>query len=143
MSESINFFINKVRFKVEDKKLLILWIKGVIDSFEKVLGNINFILTSDKELNEINIKYLNADTYTDVVTFTFSEESNIISGDVYISIDRVKDNSIRYKVSIQEELRRILIHGTLHLIGYNDLSKNEKRRMTRLENKFLGLYKEV
>lgn len=117
-----------------------MWLDDVISDFEKQSGEINFIVTNDKSINKINIQYLNTDTFTDVITFNFSEEDAVVSGDVYISIERVEENAKKFRVSVEEEFRRILIHGILHLLGYNDSVAKDKRRMTRLENKFLRRY---
>ena len=116
------------------------WLENVIVKNDKIPGEINLIITNDRNLNNINIKYLNTDTYTDIITFNLSEEEDIISGDIYISIDRVEENAKIYDVSTKEELRRVLVHGVLHLIGYKDSSPAEKRIMTRMENKFLEDY---
>ncbi|MEI8005544.1 MAG: rRNA maturation RNase YbeY [Bacteroidota bacterium] len=140
MNKAIHFFKNKVKYTVEDRAILVRWITGVIKDRNKIPGDINFIITSDKSLLEINLKYLNTDTYTDIITFTLSEEEGIISGDVYISIERIKENAKKYDIEQVEEFRRIVVHGVLHLLGYNDLSTSEKRQMTRLENKYLSLY---
>ena len=140
MSKSIHFFVNRVKYAVKNKGELILWLDDVIRDFEKQSGEINFIVTNDKSINKINIQYLNTDTFTDVITFNFSEEDAVVSGDVYISIERVEENAKKFRVSVEEEFRRILIHGILHLLGYNDSVAKDKRRMTRLENKFLRRY---
>ncbi len=140
MSKSIHFFVNRVKYAVKNKGELILWLDDVISDFEKQSGEINFIVTNDKSINKINIQYLNTDTFTDVITFNFSEEDAVVSGDVYISIERVEENAKKFRVSVEEEFRRILIHGILHLLGYNDSVAKDKRRMTRLENKFLRRY---
>ena len=134
------FFVNRVKYAVKNKGELILWLDDVISDFEKQSGEINFIVTNDKSINKINIQYLNTDTFTDVITFNFSEEDAVVSGDVYISIERVEENAKKFRVSVEEEFRRILIHGILHLLGYNDSVAKDKRRMTRLENKFLRRY---
>jgi len=140
MNKAIHFFNNKVKYTVQDRAVLVHWITGIIKDRSKIPGDINFIITNDKTLLEINLKYLNTDTYTDIITFTLSEEEGIISGDVYISIERIKENAKKYNVELVEEFRRIVIHGVLHLLGYNDASASEKRQMTRLENKYLLSY---
>jgi probable rRNA maturation factor len=143
MNNGIHFFNSKIKFVVQDKSGLKRWITEVIRESNKIPGEISFIITNDKVLQEINLKYLNTNTYTDIITFTLSEEEEIISGDVYLSIERIFENSKKYKVTIEEEFRRILIHGILHLLGYEDSSAKEKRQMTRLENKYLKSYRGI
>lgn len=140
MTSQIHFFCKGVKFSVKDKRGIIKWIEGVVRDEKKILGDINFILTNDKSLLEFNIKFLNTDTYTDIITFLLSEEPEVISGDVYISVERVQENAKKFYVSQDEELRRVLVHGILHLVGYNDVSASDKRRMTSLENRFLKNY---
>lgn len=102
------------------------------------VGNINFIFCSDEYLLQINQKWLHHDYYTDVVTFDYTTDK-IISSDIYISLDRIDDNSIKYNVSYHEELFRVLIHGILHLTGFNDSNKSELAIMRRKENDCLKL----
>ncbi len=138
----INFFKHKIKGGIGRKKNLIPWIEKVILDNNKTPGDINFVITSDEVLQSINLKYLNTDTYTDIISFTLSEESGSISGDIYISLERVRDNAIKYKVTAEEEFRRILVHGILHLLGYDDKSKGDKTRMTKMENKYLKAFQE-
>ncbi|MCX6284022.1 MAG: rRNA maturation RNase YbeY [Bacteroidetes bacterium] len=140
MNNQIHFFSQGCRFLIKDKKEIRGWIEEVIQREDRIPGEINFIFMDDAALLNYNLKYLNTNTYTDIITFPLSDEEQVISGDVYISIERVEENAKRYKVNFKEELRRILIHGVLHLIGYEDILVNDKRKMTRLENKFLKLY---
>lgn len=141
-------YLNNIKF-TGDKKLL----KGKINLIKKLVKEIvyqskkgflyiNFNFISDDELLEINIKSLKHNYYTDVITFNYSEDSKLIEGDSYISIDRIIDHSKKYNVLPFEELLRIIIHSTLHLCGMNDKSKKEKEEMTRQENKFLKLFHE-
>lgn len=104
---------------------------------KKICGNINFIFCTDEELLKLNKKYLHHNTYTDVITFNYND--NDLSGDIYISIDRVRLNSVKYKVTFNNELHRVMLHGVLHLIGYNDKSKKQKETMVKAENKYLIL----
>ena len=138
----INFFKHKIKGGIGRKKNLIPLIDKVILDNNKTPGDINFVITNDEVLQSINLKYLNTDTYTDIISFTLSEESGSISGDIYISLERVRDNAIKYKVTAEEEFRRILVHGILHLLGYDDKSKGDKTRMTKMENKYLKAFQE-
>jgi len=142
MTSKINFFSEGITYRIKSKKQICRWLEEVILIENRITGDINLVLTSDDLLLQYNIKYLNTDSLTDIISFNFSEENKIISGDIYISIDRVRENAKKYKVTIEEELVRLFIHGILHLIGYNDLSVKEKRGMTALENKYLEQFLE-
>ncbi len=136
-----NFFSEKKSFSIPNKKKIRVLIKQLCLSEKKDLSFLNLIFCSDKYLLEINKKHLNHDYFTDVITFDFSEDNKNIEGDVYISVDRVADNAIKYKQEKDSELIRTIIHGTLHLFGYKDKTKKEKEIMTSKENKYLSLYR--
>jgi probable rRNA maturation factor len=137
----IHFFNEDIHFRLKDKKKIRKWINLVIDA-ERVLipVNIDFIFCSDQFLLKINQSFLHKDTLTDIISFNLSETHNTIDGEVYISIDRVRENSTIFGSSMKNELRRILIHGVLHLIGYDDKSDTEIQKMRQLENKYLLLF---
>lgn len=135
-----------IRFFSEDRSAKLLkprktvnWIKSVIAIESKELGLVNFIFCSDEYLRQINLQYLNHSTYTDIVTFDNSESKGMIEGDIFISVDRVKDNSVKFGRPFQEELHRVLIHGILHLAGYSDKGPIKKIRMTKKEDACLSL----
>jgi len=136
-----NFFSEKKSFSIPNKKKIRVLIKELCLSEKKDLSFLNLIFCSDEYLLEINKKHLNHDYFTDVITFDFSEDNKNIEGDVYISVDRVADNAIKYKQEKDSELIRTIIHGTLHLFGYKDKTKKEKEIMTSKENKYLSLYR--
>lgn len=136
-----NFFSEKKSFSIPNKKKIRVLIKQLCLSEKKDLSFLNLIFCSDEYLLEINKKHLNHDYFTDVITFDFSEDNKKIEGDVYISVDRVADNAIKYKQEKDSELIRTIIHGTLHLFGYKDKTKKEKEIMTSKENKYLSLYR--
>jgi len=131
----INFYSKDIDFEITQPDLLSRWVSNVIAEEKKSVGQISFILCSDNFLYQINVEYLQHDTLTDVITFPYAE--NPIEGDVFISIDRIKENAKNYKVSFEDELHRIIVHGVLHLIGYTDKSPSDKQIMTNLENKYL------
>jgi rRNA maturation RNase YbeY len=137
MPEKINFFNEDSSFTVKHKGLLRGWISECVKKEKYAIGNINIILCSDKYLHEINVKYLNHDNFTDIITFNYSENSTI-SGDLFISIERVVENSVQYSKSSNDELHRVIIHGILHLCNYNDKTKSEKQQMTEKENIYLA-----
>lgn len=114
-------------------------IEKLAESESRTLGDINYILCSDPYLLDINRQYLNHDYFTDVITFDYSED-NVISGDIFISVDTVADNAKEYGVTFEKELERVMIHGVLHLVGYNDKSDSEVKVMRSKENQYLSLF---
>ena len=116
------------------------WIKFMIKKEGKILNSINYIFCSDLYLLQINQQYLNHSTLTDIVTFDYSQKTKL-EGEIYISIDRVKENSETYDRPFDEELHRVIIHGVLHLVGYKDKSKAEKSLMRKKEEACLSLRK--
>jgi len=114
------------------------WIKQVIEHFHKKLGVITYVFCSDEEILRINRQYLNHDYYTDIITFDYSEGDKL-SGDLFISLETVKTNSEKYKTNFIEELHRVMIHGILHLCGYEDDTPKEKKVMRLKEDEALLL----
>lgn len=121
------------------KQLLKNWIKSVILSEGKKLGDVNYIFCSDEYLLEVNKQYLDHDYYTDIITFDYVEGERI-SGDIFVSVDRVKENAGQFGVGFDIELRRILVHGVLHLIGFPDKEPDEKKLMTSKEDQYLAIF---
>jgi rRNA maturation RNase YbeY len=135
----INFFSEGLNYTFKSKRKNIAWIIEAIQSEGKRAGEINIIFCSDEYLYKLNIGYLNHDTYTDIITFNFSEDKGVISGDIYISLERARDNAKEFKQLLQTELRRLIIHGVLHLCGYKDKSQKDKALMTLKEDYYLSL----
>lgn len=133
----IHFFTEDVSFSLNQKGLIRSLIASTISAEKYKLKELNFIFCSDNYLLSINQQYLNHDTFTDVVTFDNSDKDHYITGDIFISIDRVKENAQTFKEAEQHELLRVMIHGTLHLLGYPDKGKEAKRIMTEKENFYL------
>jgi len=131
-------FNSNIDFKLKNKVKLKKWINNIIEKEGKKLNFVNFIFCDDNEMLEKNISYLNHMTYTDILTFDYTE-NNIISGDIIISIDRITENAKTYNVTFKKELKRVIIHGILHLIGYKDKSKKEKKIMREKEDFYLSL----
>lgn len=135
----ISFFNEDVDYKIKDKQKLRQWIATTVaNEGGGRVGELNFILCSDAYLLELNKKYLDHDTYTDIVTFDSSEKDGVIAGDIFISIDRTKENASKFDVSERDELHRVIIHGVLHLCGYLDKKKEDKALMTEKENEYLS-----
>ncbi len=135
----IRFFCENIRFDLKNKQKVKRWIKTIVSQKEIPLGDINIIFCSDKYLLNVNKKHLNHNDYTDIITFNYNGAK--ISGDLFISIDRVFENADKENVSRETELLRVIIHGVLHLLGYNDKSKKEKKEIRTKENESLKLYK--
>lgn len=133
---SINFYFEDVEEFQLDLPKSGDWIKNTILNEGKQSGEISFVFCSDDYLLDINRQYLDHDYYTDIITFDYVE-GNLISGDVFISIDRVKENADVFKVSFENELNRIIIHGVLHLLGYKDKDSKQKEVMTGKEDYYL------
>ena len=113
-----------------------------ITANSKRTGDINYIFCSDEYLRQINIEYLNHDYYTDIITFNYNDDS-LVSGDIYISLERVRDNAEEFEVSFHTELQRVVIHGVLHLIGFNDHTDDDKVKMRAAEDESIALYNKI
>jgi len=134
---SIHFFSEGISFNIRHKVRLRTWLNNIIKAENFRLGQLNFIFCSDNYLLSINQDYLKHDTFTDIVTFDTSNTEGYIAGDIFVSIDRVSENAVTYRVSEQDELHRVMVHGLLHLLGYTDKGKKAKAIMTAKENFYL------
>ena len=139
MESTINFFTEDLDFVLIDKDKIEEWILNAISEEEKVPGEINYIFCSDPYLHRMNVEHLDHDTLTDIITFNYVQDE-VVNGDIFISIDRVKDNSKKFQCSFAEELRRVMAHGVLHLIGFNDKSELDQEQMRNEENRCLNIY---
>lgn len=137
--ESIHFFSEETEYKIKGKTQIRYWLRYVAREYNKKIANLNFIFTTDTYLIDINQKYLNHDTYTDIVTFDQSNDARRIEADIYISIERVLENARSLNKSFDEEMHRVIIHGVLHLLGFNDKTPAEKEEMRKKENHYLAL----
>lgn len=133
---SINFFTENVDLPVDNSQRLIKWITSVISNKNLKTGTINYIFCDDEYLLALNRQYLDHDTYTDIITFDYSKEG-IVSGDIFISVDRVTDNAKKYKQVFERELHRVIIHGILHLCGLKDKTQEEEANMRSQEDHYL------
>ncbi|MGM1429326.1 rRNA maturation RNase YbeY [Sphingobacterium lactis] len=137
--KDIQFFSEDIEFTLKNKQKVREWIGNSIkaEGFKRI-GELNFVFCSDAYLLEINKQYLNHDTYTDIVTFDSSESADTIAGDIFISVDRTRENAAKFGVSETDELHRVIIHGVMHLCGYYDKKKEDKALMTEKENTYLA-----
>jgi probable rRNA maturation factor len=134
----IHFFSEQTPFVLREKTRTREWLEKCIKSQRKKTGELNFIFCSDPYLRRINKQYLNHDYFTDIITFP--SDGDGISGDIYISIDRVRDNARAFGSTSAAELRRVMAHGVLHLSGYNDKTKSQQYLMRKMEDKFLKMW---
>jgi len=134
-------FHSETSFKLSSKKQYKTWITELVLSKGKKVGDIHYIFCHDEHLLNINQQFLQHDNYTDIITFDYSEKETI-SGDIFISIERVKENAEIFQRPFKEELLRVLSHGILHLIGYNDKTEEEKKAMREEEEKAIRLFGE-
>ena len=135
----ITFNNQSISFKLKDKAKLKHWIKTIIEKEKHKVGTINYIFCTDDELLEINIKHLNHDTLTEIITFDYTE-GKTINSDIFISVIRVLENAEKFKVTFDDELHRVMIHGILHLCGYKDKSEKDSKLMRSKENAALKKY---
>lgn len=133
----INFFTEDINYTLKNKTIIKKWIESTIIEEGYCLSELNFILCSDEYLLRINRDYLQHDDYTDVITFDNSEEPKTIVSDIFISLERIKENALNFKSTTVNELSRVMIHGTLHLLGYLDKTKAAKKEMTAKEDFYL------
>jgi probable rRNA maturation factor len=131
---AILFFQEDVSFQIPDKNKHKLWLKNIAKEFGFKIKDLNYIFCSDNYLHQINLEYLDHDTFTDIITFDNSEKEIEIEGDVFISWDRVQENSNQHKTDLFQELHRVMSHGLLHLMGYKDKKKEEQEEMRKLED---------
>lgn len=143
MAANIDFYVEDINFTLQEETLLSRWIKEAIQQENHTLDSLNFIFCSDNYLHNINLSYLQHDTFTDVITFQYSSDNQPIEGDVFISIDRVKENAIQYKITFKQELHRVIIHGVLHLCGYADNTPKLKAQIREKENNYLLKLKSI
>ena len=138
IASEFNFHSKNISFKLNKKPAIISWLSSSIKNENKIPGEISYIFCSDKYLHKLNVKHLNHDTLTDIITFDYCEK-NIVNGDLFISIDRIKENAKSFNNSIENELHRVMIHGILHLCGYKDKTPEDQNVMSVKEDFYLNL----
>ena len=135
---AVSYYAEEVKLPAIKKRVTTAWIRSVAALYGKKVGDVSYIFCSDEKILEVNKEYLQHDYYTDIISFDYTE-GNIISGDLFISLDTVKSNAEQFGVDYNEELHRIIIHGILHLCGINDKAEGEREIMTQKENEALAL----
>ncbi|MEN8811564.1 MAG: rRNA maturation RNase YbeY [Flavobacteriales bacterium] len=135
----ISFFSEDINFDLAQSDLYSIWLQKLIKTYNKITGDISYIFCSDEYLHKLNVEHLNHDTLTDIITFDYTH-AGIISGDIFISIDRIKENSNSFSVTFEQELTRVMAHGVLHLIGFKDKKQEEKDEMRTEEDKAISLF---
>ncbi len=135
--DKVIYNVEDIDFQLVNQNLLSEWIEKTIHTEGATLGAVSYIFCSDDYLHQMNVEYLNHDTLTDVITFPYND--NPIEGDIFISIDRVKDNAQDLNIPFNDELHRVMIHGVLHLCGYTDESDEQEAEMRRKEDEYLKI----
>jgi len=134
----IYFHADRIVFKIQNQRKISDWLNKIIYHYKRILGEINVIFCSDEYILEMNQTHLNHDYYTDIITFNFNH-FEYVSGDLYISVDRVKENAEEFNVTFNQEIQRVLVHGLLHLLGFNDTTDQEEAEIRKLENHWLQI----
>lgn len=135
---AIQFHTENPSFKLKKSLAIKRWVKAIVEKEKKIPGNINYIFVTDEHLYKMNVQFLNHKTYTDIITFDYSDR-NKVEGDIYISTDRVIENADKFNSDIETELHRVIIHGVLHLCGYKDKTPKDAKKMRLMEDRSLAL----
>jgi rRNA maturation RNase YbeY len=139
----IQFFSEGTDFGVRNPGICRSWLHDAAKEEGGEISFLNYVFCNDEYLLEINRQYLEHEDYTDIITFPYAEEAGKVEGDIFISIDRVRENANLFIVSFEHELHRVMIHGLLHLLGYNDKTASDKEKMTEKEDYYLELFPSV
>ena len=139
MSSTILFFSEDITFHFKSIRKTKDWVRRVIQLEQQSLGELNYIFCSDDFLAKVNLRYLRHKSLTDIITFDTSRNEAIVEGEIYISIERVKENAAKFEVPFIQELHRVMVHGVLHLLGYSDKTPYQKKIMRKKEDAYLSL----
>lgn len=139
MSSSILFFNEDIHFNLKSIRKTKDWLTRVIHRENRSLGELNYIFCSDTFLADVNLRFLKHKSLTDIITFNTSEDSTLIEGEIYISIERVRENAEKFSSTFIQELHRVMVHGVLHLLGYSDKTPHQKKIMRKKEDAYLSL----
>lgn len=134
----IRYYCEDIKFEFKHKLLNNKWLRFVAQSEVRRLGDIGIIFCSDNYILDVNMKYLQHDYFTDIITFDYCEE-DVLSGDLFISVDSVRDNASYYGTEFEDELNRVIVHGILHLVGYDDHTEEDQQQMRAKEDYYLSL----
>lgn len=140
---AVNFFAEVVPFSLKKKRKRKIWLKQLAEFENHEISELNYIFCSDEYLLSLNMEYLDHDTYTDIITFDNSDGEGIIEGDVFVSIERVKENASTLQVEEEKELSRVISHGLFHLLGYKDKTKEEAAQMRSKEEFAINLFEKI
>jgi probable rRNA maturation factor len=137
---SIRIFYDETVFRLRKSRKAMEIVGEIIAKEGRTSGDLSFVITNDERLKQINVEFLEHDYYTDVITFNYNEK-NVVNGEIYISLDRVKENSLNYNVSLEAELLRVIMHGVLHLVGFDDTNDKKRSKMREMEEYWLSSLK--
>jgi len=137
---AIYFFSEEINFELKEKLIRKRWLKSIATKAGFNIKELNYVFCSDEYLYQMNLEYLNHETYTDIITFDNSEKEFDLAGDIFVSIDRVGENAKTHNQKVETELNRVLVHGLLHLMGYKDKTKEESTLMRQKEEESINLY---
>ncbi len=139
---SISFHKEEIEFELPAEDHLEQWLTAIAKKEKKTIIQLSYIFCSDQYLLEINKTYLGHDYYTDIITFPYKQDREVES-DIFISIDRIRENAIEYKTTFQQELLRVIVHGLLHMLGYGDKTEEDQIEMTKMEDHSISLWHEL
>ena len=139
--QKISFHYTNQKFSFRRRNMVRSMVERLIRTEGQKVGEIHYIFCSDEYLLQLNQTHLNHDTLTDIITFQYNEPGEPVVSDIYISVERVKENAISFAVSFSDELLRVIFHGALHLVGYKDKTSAQKTEMRRMEDKYLSVFK--
>jgi rRNA maturation RNase YbeY len=132
-------FSSQTNFDLTDVRIYGDWLASVADSYDATIESIGYVFCDDEFLHGINLEHLEHDTYTDIITFDYGS-SDVLEGEIYISIDRVRENALDLHQEFEEELRRVMVHGILHMLGFDDHTAEDKQKMRLLEDENIKLF---
>lgn len=135
----IEFTYQTPNFEIKEEDKYQRWIKKIIESEGKQEGDINYIFCDDEYLHKINVEYLKHDTLTDIITFDYTQE-NILSSDIFISVERIRENAVEFGVRVEDELHRVMSHGILHLCGFKDKTEQDSKTMREKEEEKMNMF---
>ncbi len=139
-SNKVSFHIEDIEFDLNQSDAISAWLVSVFEKEDKSLDSLSIILCSDSYLHKLNVEYLQHDTLTDVITFPYSRKDQPVQGDIFISVDRVRDNAKTLNIPFNDELHRVMVHGVLHLAGYGDKTADEAKQIRTKEDFYLAAF---